>query len=297
MSGGITWLASYPKSGNTWFRIFLTNLLTNNDHPADINDLHIKSIKETMRQMDETLELNERKITLDEFRIVRSEAYQQWADETTDPLFIKMHDANILNSNGKPLIPPEATSKVIYLARNPLDVASSFANHNRTTVDQTILNMADSKFTIAAHDEQSGHALLQPLLSWSEHVESWLDDPALDVFLLRYEDLKADPVTFFRQAIRFLGLPFSDDEIQKAVDFSQFDLVKAQEQRQGYRERLPQCQSFFRQGVAGSWEESLTQNHVRQIVDQHGEMMKRLRYEVPELPPYQSTNEVFPRKL
>ncbi|MBN2009347.1 sulfotransferase domain-containing protein [candidate division KSB1 bacterium] len=281
---GITWLASYPKSGNTWFRIFLTNLLQNSDRPADINNLHVQSIKDTLRQMNDALKLDERNIPEDEFQRLRSEIYQQWADDAQDPLFIKMHDANILHPTGAPLIPPDATNKVIYLARNPLDVAPSFANHNKTPVDQTIFNMANPDFSITVHDQLTGQLLRQPLLTWSDHVESWLDDPELDVLLLRFEDLKADPETFFKRAVQFLGLPFSDDEVEKAVAFSHFDRVKEQEQERGFRERLTQCDSFFNQGQAGSWENKLTVDQARQIVDQHGCVMKRLGYNVPELP-------------
>ena len=36
---GIIWLASYPKSGNTWLRAFLHNLLRDPGRPYDINKL------------------------------------------------------------------------------------------------------------------------------------------------------------------------------------------------------------------------------------------------------------------
>ncbi|MEJ2083836.1 MAG: sulfotransferase, partial [Acidobacteriota bacterium] len=36
---GIVWLASYPKSGNTWLRAFLMNFLDPGKRPVDINQL------------------------------------------------------------------------------------------------------------------------------------------------------------------------------------------------------------------------------------------------------------------
>ncbi len=279
----INWLASYPKSGNTWLRIFLTNLIANADKPVDINDLHIKSIKDTIRDVESTLQLQGEHITHEELQRLRTEAYQQWARDAQEQMFIKMHDANILNADDTPIIPPEATSKVIYLARNPLDVAESFANHNNALVEQTVKNMGDSQFSITTKDDISGRSFEQSLLSWSEHVDSWLNDPELDVMLLRYEDLKTNPEEFFAKAVQFLELPYSDDDVAKAVEFSQFDRVKEQETEQGFRERLTQGGDFFRQGETNAWMGSLPDELVKQIIRDHGDMMQQLGYELPEM--------------
>ena len=90
--------------------------------------------------------------------------------------------------------------------------------------------------------------LKQELLSWSKHVESWIDSSGLPLITVRYEDLINNPVHTFSKVLRFIEWNYSDKEIQKAIEFSELGVLQDQEQKHGFREKPLQAESFFRTG-------------------------------------------------
>ena len=127
---GIFWLASYPKSGNTWFRIFLTNLLREACAPADINDLKESPYASARAMFDEFTGIEASDLCADEIDRLRPELYRYLADHAEGPFFMKIHDAYTLVADNQPLIPTAASTGALYFIRNPLDVAVSFAHHS-----------------------------------------------------------------------------------------------------------------------------------------------------------------------
>ena len=90
---GIIWLASYPKSGNTWFRGFLTNLLRDADTPASINELERTPIASARGVFDNNMGFEASDMTADEIDRLRPELYIHLAENAKEPLFMKIHDA------------------------------------------------------------------------------------------------------------------------------------------------------------------------------------------------------------
>ena len=133
--GMIFWLASYPKSGNTWMRILLTNYLRRTEQPADINSLDDGPIASARQAFDDHVGVEASDLTQDEIERYRPLVYEQMSEQATEQLFLKVHDAFTYTRYGYPLISKAATAGVIYLLRNPLDVAVSFAHHSATTVE------------------------------------------------------------------------------------------------------------------------------------------------------------------
>ncbi len=274
---GIVWLASYPKSGNTWFRVFLANLLADADTPASINDLDTP-IASARELFDETVGFDASDLSLDEIDRLRPEIYCHLAGGLKEPYFMKIHDAWTLLEDGRPLIPAAATAGAIYFTRNPLDVAVSFAHHSGWDYDTAIASMADDNFTFCGTPTCLHNQFRQRLLSWSAHVLSWVDRPPFPVCVLRYEDLKASPRETFTRAVRFAGLHHSAVQIEKALAFSRFETLRRQEDAEGFREKSAATIRFFRAGQAGSWRSELNASHVKRIVSDHGEVMQRFGY-------------------
>jgi len=111
--------------------------------------------------------------------------------------FVKTHYAYVNAPNRKPIFSTEVSCKVIYFVRNPLDVVASFANHNGVTIDKTIEIMSHSNAQLAnaqlARQKNGLHTksqFPQLLLSWSGHVNSWLNQKNIEVHLVRYEDMQ-----------------------------------------------------------------------------------------------------------
>lgn len=278
MEKGIIWLASYPKSGNTWFRVFLTNLLQDGEAPAHINELEKTPIASARGIFDEEIGFEASDLTADEIDALRPELYTHLAENVEEQLFMKIHDAYTFLKDGRPLIPQDATRCALYFIRNPLDVAVSFAHHNGTDYQKSVDAMVQDDYALCGKSGRLSNQLRQKLLSWSRHVLSWVDLAPFPVCPLRYEDMKREPLETFEKAVGFAGLKQNRGKIQKALDFSSFNVMQKQEQTDGFKERSPSSSSFFRKGEIGSWREELTEEQVRQIVHDHRDVMRRFGY-------------------
>jgi hypothetical protein len=120
--------------------------------------------------------------------------------------------------------------------------------------------------------------LRQDLNTWSGHVRSWLDASGLPVKVLRYEDMKARTFEEFTAALEFCGLTFPEEKIRKAIRNSDFKTLQELEQKEGFREKPIQMQSFFRKGESESWKEELTDQEAEKIRKDHATVMKRFGY-------------------
>ncbi len=272
---GILWLASYPKSGNTWFRAFLANLERDGERPVDINELPAQ-IASSIRIFDDAMGVEASDLTEEEIARLRPHVYRHLAETSAATVFLKIHDAYTLLPHGEPLIPAEATAGAVYIVRNPLDVAISMAHHSNKPLEHTIEKMGATD--AASSPELPARQLRQRFLSWSRHVESWIDGQAFPVHVVRYEDMQARPLETFTAAALFCAMPCDPERVRRALLNSSFEMLRKQEQESGFREKPMVASSFFRQGKAGGWREILSPAQVARIVDDHGAVMERFGY-------------------
>jgi len=278
---GIIWLASYPKSGNTWFRVFLTNLRGEEEGPVQINRLDSTPIASARSIFDDEAGIEASDLTFDEIDRFRPEIYEHLAEQAEETPFMKVHDAYTSNDNNIPLFPEEATAGAIYIIRNPLDVAISFAHHSGWDYDKAILRMADAKSAFCGKPKRLHNQLRQKLLSWSSHVKSWTEQSFFPVCVLRYEDMKLNSVETFEKAVQFSGLEYGREEILKALELSSFEELRRQEKEDDFKEKSPSSDMFFRKGKIGSWREELTEKQAEQVMHDHREVMRRFGYLEP----------------
>lgn len=275
--GGIYWIASYPKSGNTWFRVFLSNLREDRDTPAEINRINNDGFSVRDRAwLDMVLGFDTAHMDMDEVDRVRPDAYR-WCARQYDVTYQKVHDAYTHLPDGTPLLGGEAILGTIYILRNPLDVALSFAHHLQCSVDEAIDAMGNSDSTLNRSSRRRQLTVRERLLSWSEHVLSWIDSPGLNRHWIRYEDMLEDPMRTFTDAARFLGLSDNPDRVAKAIRFSDFNELRRQEAADGFREGEPDV-VFFRQGRRDNWRGRLSEVQVARVVADHGLVMRRFGY-------------------
>lgn len=274
----IIWLASYPKSGNTWFRVFLSNLLNDGDVPVDINDLEKTPIASARGIFDENVGLEASDLDSDEIDRLRPELYGYLSDNSDEILYMKIHDAYTLLPGGEPMIPERATFGALYFIRNPLDVAVSFAHHSGWDYNTSITRMAEESMAFCGKPKRLDNQLRQKLLSWSGHVASWVDGPPFPICVMRYEDMKSSPLETFAKAVRFMGIPRTVEQIEKALAFSSFEVVREQEEMDGFKEKSHASVRFFRKGQVGSWREELNEGQAERIVADHADIMRRFGY-------------------
>ena len=274
---GIYWLASYPKSGNTWFRIFLANLLNTTDNPINLNAINTGAIASGRSWVDEALGFDSADLTHKELDALRPAVYK-WYSETEDTIgYHKIHDAYTYLDNGLPLIPKEGSLGALYLIRNPLDVSISFAAHSHCTIDEAIQSMGNKKFGFCRGKNGQHNQLRQHLLSWSDHVKSWTNTQ-LNTLVIRYEDMKLNSIDTFTNATQFLKLEASESKILEALENSAIKKLQKQEKESGFREKPPKMKKFFRKGKVGDWQRTLSPAQIQQIIHDHGDIMQTYGY-------------------
>jgi hypothetical protein len=276
---GIVWIASYPKSGNTWVRIFLYHLQRiMGGYPLPDHDLH---------QLDRSSAYEARlfglfeqfigkpihEATVQEVTAVRPKVHAVIAERATGIALVKTHNVmgHVL---GQPTVNLAASAGAIYVIRNPLDVAISIAPHNGLTIDQAIALMARK-----AYRTNNGPEIAYEVWgSWSEHVEGWTAIPHEAVHVVRYEDLAADPIGQFTAIAHHLRQQPTPEQIAEAVELSAFKRLRQQEDEKGFREVSSKMAKFFRDGRVGQWREVLDSAQVRHVLDDHSDVMKRFGY-------------------
>jgi aryl sulfotransferase len=271
---GVFWIASFPKSGNTWMRALLANLAAAQGEPQDINELTMKGgIASSRSRFEETTLLDSYLLRPDEMRFLRPAVYDAFARTVEAQAFIKTHDAYSYLSDGTPLL-GRAARGALYMVRDPRDVALSLSAHMGCTLDDAIRMLNNRHGSLRASASQ----MTQELRDWSGHVRSWRDQEETPVHMVRYEDLLTDTEREFRTALGFLGIPAEDAAISRAVAQSDFSELSRQEKQKGFREASESGSPFFRQGRAQAWREAITREQADAVESVHRDTMKEFGY-------------------
>ena len=278
MTGQTVWLASYPKSGNTWFRAVYTAWRA--DGPIDLAELQGGEIASSRELFDQALGIPSSSLTPDEVDLLRPRADELIAAGDGEPRLRKIHDAYFRGPGGEPIVSVGATRAALYVVRDPRDVAVSYAHHAGMTPEWAAGRLANPHAAIGGGRNGLARQLRQRLGTWSDHVRSWVDEAPFPVEVVRYEDCIAAPVATFARALRWAGFaPVDEARLAGAVDSATFERLRDAEQEQGFREGPTEAGAFFRRGESGAWREELPAELAARIEDEHGEVMARLGYE------------------
>ncbi|MCB1489911.1 MAG: sulfotransferase domain-containing protein [Bauldia sp.] len=279
---GIIWIASYPRSGNTWTRAFI-NALNGVMRDADTADVDINRIEEG-GGVENAAALYPRFLgkpvalaSEAEIAAARPRVQVALAESAGRPIYLKTHNANGVDF-GNPLINPSATAGAIYIVRNPLDVAISYAAFSNTTIDKVIERMATPGWGIRRSVEK-GHERVRVISgSWSENVASWTDRPNPAFLAVRYEDMIEKPEGTFARIARHILLKPTREQLRQAIALTDFNRLRAKESEQGFVEKPEAAASFFRSGRSGQWQDELTDEQVARIVKAHRPLMRKFGY-------------------
>ena len=277
---GIVWLASYPKSGNTWLRVYLYHLMRlMNGLPRTDNDLHALDKASTYEArlvglFEELLGKPLATASRYEVAIVRPQVHAAIVQRTGGVSLVKTHAA--LGQLGDiPTHNLAVSAGTIYLVRDPRDVAISLAAHNGSTIDAAITDMETSSYGT----QNSDQAAFEVWGSWRENTLSWTDKPHKAVLVVRFEDMLGDPTPTFTAIAEHLRQKPTPEQIQEAIALSSFQELRDAEIAAGdFRERSERADRFFREGRAGEWREKLTPEQVARIEHKHHDMMGKFGY-------------------
>ncbi len=275
--GNIVWLASYPKSGNTWLRMLLLNLFSGSEQPAQLDEVSRMSTGDTvMRWYGEVDDRPPKSWTTDDVARLRLKVQRYLAGLRDDSIFIKTHAA-LMPMCGQPAFDMSVSAGAIYIVRNPLDIVISYARHAGLDHDQTITLMSTP-----GHMLPRTEALTEFVQGgWSQNVASWTMQPNPAIHVVRYEDMIADTEATFAEICGFLTLKVTPENLARAVSHSRIDVLRRLEDEGGFHERTKNQGRFFGDGQSGGWRKVLSERQVTRLVERHRVQMARFGY-VPD---------------
>jgi hypothetical protein len=277
--GRITWIASYPKSGNTWLRAIVDRIVRP-ERPFELNALGETSFA-LSGLTEQFIADHGGEVPLS----APGEVRRYWAatqhvlcSSSERQLFVKTHNVAAKFDCGY-FPDPDCTESVIYILRDPRDVAISFAYHYRYPLGLGVAALCSSS-TFNFKPEQIGRTEL--LMSWGEHVASWTSLKRFPLLVLRYEDLLANAEAGVRRIGGFLGRQLSEAQIKDAVAATSFEHLRREEAEHGFNEAV-RAGRFFRVGRAQQWRDIKDQSVFAPLLEKFSRPMRRYRYlERPE---------------
>lgn len=263
------WLASYPKSGNTWVRMLVQHYAAD---PPEIEARH-SDVARYWFQAASPIPVDE--LVLAEQAQVRGAALMHLQCFLNRPTLVKTHHACTM-VNGVPLFTSQWTGKVVYIARDPRDIVASFQNHMDLDSRDDAIEMMGRKGACITMEKTMQHVTSD----WSFHVKSWLTNKIDEPLVVRYEDLHKDAGDQLARILTHLGLEPDPERVERAVELCRFERLKGREQEAPFPERSPHAtEGFFRRGEVGGHRDELTREQIQAVEERHGEMMDELGYE------------------
>ena len=281
----IIWLASYPKSGNTYVRAFLSAYYFSENGDFDFSQIskidqfpHEKYFKEKVSNM--------------------SEASKQWVpiqreiNKDKKVRFFKTHSF-LGNYQGNQFTSSETTLGAIYIVRDPRNVFTSLKNHYSYDDDQALKMIKDKTRSLMSNN--GTHASLTYISSWAENYLSWFRNNQFRRFFVKYEDLITNKYETFRDIIVFTNTLMNRVEgvnklkLQKAIETTDFNVLKKKEMSEtvdgsesdfkSWRKFHSENKNlFFNLGPENNWKKILNSEISKEIVSNFEEEMKKLGY-------------------
>ena len=281
----IIWIASYPKSGNTWVRSFLSTYIYAEKNSSVFKNIkkiinfpnisHFKGIfvinKFTQEEQKDKKKKDKKKFEISKYWITA----QKKINLSNEITFLKTHNFGG-SLEGNEFTNSENTSAVIYIVRDPRSVAVSNAYHNSISYDQSISDLFDEK--IFATNEGN---LLEFRSSWKVNYLSW-KRRSCPRLIIRYEDLISDQYQYFKKILNFINdfkkINIDELKIKETIELCKLENLSKLEDQVGFEEKLKKEKKFFRKGLVDEWKSQLNKDQIKKIENAFFEEMRELKY-------------------
>ena len=262
----IIWLASYPKSGNTWMWFFIKSYFNPPNKKFSINhdkdDPYLLETFPTERRFDE-LNINYQ----DFFDISKNWInLQSLINLNNKTNYLKTHNAMCTINNNK-FTDINNTIGAIHIVRDPRDVLVSYSSYKSEKIDKTleILLSNDSYEYSKFKDKFYKRSLMG---SWSSHYNSWKNYKSKETLLVKYEDMVNKSNSTFLKVLNYLKkitkIEINHNKLNRAIDETSFENLKNLEIKEGFKVN-PSKKPFFRKGKVGDWKEKLNKDQTQKI--------------------------------
>ena len=281
----IIWLASYPKSGNTYVRAFLSAYYFSDNGQFDFSQIsnidqfpHEKFFNQKVNNFDEASRLwvpIQKKINHD--KKIR---------------FFKTHSF-LGNYKGNEFTSPETSLGAIYIIRDPRNVFTSIKNHYSLDNEKALKMITDKTRSLMSNN--GSHASLTYISSWAENYLSWFKNNKFRRLFIKYEDLIGNRYETFRDLIVFTNTLMNNVEgvnklkLQKAIETTNFNVLKKKEMSENFDNSDSSFKNwrkfhsenknlFFNLGPENDWKKILEKEFAEKIETNFEKEMKELKY-------------------
>ena len=279
----IIWIASYPKSGNTWVRSFLTAYYYCKDGILDIANLNV--IQDYPNKQFFKKEVKE------------GEIYKHWEDSQKEICknkkikFLKTHNS-LISAFGKDFTHPKYSLGVVYIIRDPRNVITSLKNHNDfKTYDEALNLMQNDNAIINDYKHLKNFAKTNIINSWRINYQSWLKNNFFRRLTLKYEDMISNPEETFRDLVVFINTicrfndNFDKQKFKNAIESTSFDNLKNLEESGQFMENVYSVHdnrkiNFFNQGPKNDWRKHLDKDLLNKMNNFYKEDLEKFGYEI-----------------
>ncbi len=280
----IIWIASYPKSGNTWLRSLISSYFFSQDGVFDQNKL--KFIDQFPIQKYLNLFSYEKKIP--------GETAKYWIEaqrkinSEKKIKFFKTH--NFLGSfNNYEFTNKENTLGAIYIVRDPRNVITSLKNHYDINYDDALNFIKSERKFIYDFNKENDYSDFQIISSWENNYQSWKNNKVFPIKFIRYEDLEKETFTVFKNIIEFISSitgdkkPFERKKAINAINSTSFETLKNLEKNKGFVEQVLSINDkkkipFFYLGPKNNWKKILKKDIQHNIEKNFNQSLKDLNY-------------------
>jgi len=279
----IIWIASYPKSGNTWVRSFLTAYYYCKDGILDIANLNV--IQDYPNKQFFKKEVKE------------GEIYKHWEDSQKEICknkkikFLKTHNS-LISAFGKDFTHPKYSLGVVYIIRDPRNVITSLKNHNDfKTYDEALDLMQNDNAIINDYKHLKNFAKTNIINSWRINYQSWLKNNFFRRLTLKYEDMISNPEETFRDLVVFINTicrfndNFDKQKFRNAIESTSFNNLKSLEEKGQFMENVYSVHdnrkiNFFNQGPKNDWRKHLDKDLLNKMNNFYKEDLEKFGYEI-----------------
>ena len=280
----IFWIASYPKSGNTWLRTLISAYYYSNDGVFKQN--LIKNIgqfpeKKHFQGFDYLPQL-----VIDTSRFwIKA---QEKINSDNKLRFFKTH--NVFGKiNNRKFTNKENSIGCIYIVRDPRNVITSLTNHYELDYPQALTWMLNERKYIYDYEKTQEYSDFQFISSWANNYKAWKSQKDIPLKLVKYEDLMTKTYEVFIEIIEFINQTTNNSEginklkIKNAIKSTSFNKLKENEKKHGFSESIKSRKKdkqipFFFLGPDNDWNKILDYELKIKLNDVFQKDLKDLNY-------------------
>ena len=278
----IIWLASYPKSGNTWLRSLIATYFYSKDGLFSFD---------LLKNIDQFPQQNYFKDFEDNFEKPESTSdywlkAQNKINQDKKIKFFKTHNA-MCKINKNLFTDENNTLGAIYIIRDPRNVVTSLANHINLNVSDAFEYMLkeDNSFS---YKKDGRYLAFVPLLSWALHQKSWISSKRFPVLTIRYEDLELKTYEIFKEVLLFINKitksskKINKEKIKKSIQSCEFSKMQKLEKEKGFPEawinKDKTKNKFFNLGKKNDYNELLEKKLIIEMNEKFKDQIEKFKF-------------------